>query len=63
MNLQNKLFINGEWVDALDGRLIDVFSPHDNSLITQVAEAKQQDVDRAVQVAVQMNGTFILVAK
>lgn len=51
MNLQNKLFINGEWVDALDGGLIDVLNPHDNSLITQVAEARQQDVDRAVQAA------------
>lgn len=51
MNLQSKLFINGEWLDALDGGLIDVLNPHDNSLITQVAEARQQDVDRAVHAA------------
>ena len=49
--IQNKLFIGGKFVDALDGATIDVFNPHDNSLITRVAEAKAADVDAAVAAA------------
>ncbi|HLU00447.1 MAG TPA: aldehyde dehydrogenase family protein [Burkholderiaceae bacterium] len=48
---QNKLFIDGKFVNGADGCTIDVFNPHDNSLITSVAEAKAEDVDRAVAAA------------
>lgn len=49
--IQNKLFIDGQFVDALDGSTIDVLNPHDNTLITKVAQAKAADVDRAVAAA------------
>jgi acyl-CoA reductase-like NAD-dependent aldehyde dehydrogenase len=49
--MQNKLFIGGEFVDALDGATIDVFDPHDGSLLANVAEAKEADIDRAVEAA------------
>ncbi|NIB40387.1 aldehyde dehydrogenase family protein [Pseudomaricurvus alkylphenolicus] len=49
--MQNQLFINGEFVDAIDGGRIDVLNPHDNSLITSIAEARQNDIDRAVAAA------------
>lgn len=49
--IQNKLFIGGKFVDAQDGATIDVLNPHDNSLITKVAEAKAADVDLAVEAA------------
>jgi acyl-CoA reductase-like NAD-dependent aldehyde dehydrogenase len=49
--IQNKIFINGKFVDALDGAVIDVLNPHDNSLITSVAEGKAADVDLAVRAA------------
>ncbi len=49
--MQNKLFIGGQFVDAEDGATIDVLNPHDNSLITQIAEAKAADVDKAVAAA------------
>lgn len=49
--IQNKLFISGKFVDACDGASIDVLNPHDNSVITRVAEAKAADVDLAVQAA------------
>ncbi len=49
--IQNKLFIGGKFVDAKDGATIDVLNPHDNSLITKVAEAKAADVDAAVAAA------------
>ncbi|MGH2554450.1 MAG: aldehyde dehydrogenase family protein [Actinomycetota bacterium] len=49
--MQNKLFIGGQFVDALDGSAFEVFNPHDGSKLADVAEAKQADVDRAVQSA------------
>lgn len=51
MYIQNKMLINGEWIDALDRQTIEVMNPHDGSLITRVAEAKEADVDRAVAAA------------
>jgi len=35
-----RLFIGGEFVDAADGATIDVTSPHDGSLLAEVAEAR-----------------------
>ena len=51
MTLQNRLFINNEFVDAMDGGEIDVVNPHDGSTITRIAEAREKDVDRAVTAA------------
>ena len=48
---QTQLFINNEFVDALDGGTFDVFNPFDNSLLAKVAEAKPADIDRAVAAA------------
>lgn len=50
-DLRRQLFIDGDFVDAADGAAIDVLSPHDNSLITRIAEAGAADVDRAVAAA------------
>ena len=49
--MQNKLFIGGEFVDALGGGTIEVINPHDGSVITEIAEARADDVDRAVEAA------------
>ena len=49
--MQDRLFIGGEFVDALDGATFEVFNPHDGSKLADVAEAKQGDVDRAVAAA------------
>ncbi len=51
MGFQNKLFIGGEFVDAADGGTLEVLNPHDSSVITEVAEAREADVDRAVEAA------------
>jgi aldehyde dehydrogenase (NAD+) len=48
---QTQLFIDNQFVDALDGDTFDVFNPYDNSLLAKVAEAKPADVDRAVEAA------------
>ena len=49
--MQTQLFIDGEFVDGAEGRTIDVFDPHDNSLLATIAEATEVDVDRAVAAA------------
>ncbi|MGH9249331.1 MAG: aldehyde dehydrogenase family protein [Acidimicrobiales bacterium] len=50
--MQTRLFVGGEFVDAVDGSTIEVRDPHDGSLLAEIAEAKADDVDRAVQAAV-----------
>jgi aldehyde dehydrogenase (NAD+) len=49
--LQTRLLIGGEFVDGVEGRTIEVFDPHDGSVIAEVAEAGAADVDRAVAAA------------
>jgi acyl-CoA reductase-like NAD-dependent aldehyde dehydrogenase len=49
--VQNRLFIDGEFVDSEARSRIPVVNPHDNSLITEVSEAQKADVDRAVAAA------------
>jgi aldehyde dehydrogenase (NAD+) len=49
--IQNRLFIDGKFVDARNGARIPVYNPHDNSLITEVSEAGPADVDLAVAAA------------
>ncbi len=50
-SIQNKLFIDGDFVDGEDGAVIETLNPHDNSPITAVAEAREKDVDKAVAAA------------
>ena len=49
--VQNQLFIDGEFVDGEARTRIQVVNPHDNSVITAVAEAQKADIDRAVEAA------------
>lgn len=49
--MQNQLFINGEFVDAIGGHRLPVVNPHDGSLITEIAEGRQADIDLAVVAA------------
>lgn len=49
--MQTQLFIDGEFVDSLDGSTLDVHDPHDNSLLATIAEGREADIDRAVTAA------------
>ena len=49
--IDRQLFINGEFVDGVAGTTIEVINPHDCSVITEIAEARAADVDRAVDAA------------
>jgi acyl-CoA reductase-like NAD-dependent aldehyde dehydrogenase len=49
--MQTKLFIGGEFVDGIAGGTIEVLNPFDQSKLADVAEARAEDVDRAVDAA------------
>jgi len=51
MGYQTRLFIGGDFVSARDGATFPTLNPHDGSVLAEVAEAKAQDVDRAVDAA------------
>jgi len=49
--VQTRLFIEGEFVDALHGATMPVFNPFNNSQICEVSSAQAEDIDRAVEAA------------
>ncbi len=51
MELQTKLFIAGEFIDAADGSTFPVENPAKAEKLADVAEAKDADIDRAVEAA------------
>ena len=48
---RRELLIDGEWVDAADGRTFETIDPATGRPITEVAHAGAEDVDRAVRAA------------
>jgi aldehyde dehydrogenase (NAD+) len=51
LQIETRLFIGGEFVDATRGGRIIVTNPHDNSTLANVSEATAEDVDKAVNAA------------
>jgi acyl-CoA reductase-like NAD-dependent aldehyde dehydrogenase len=49
--MQNQLFIDGQFVPALEGGEIDVVNPANGEVITRIAAAQAEDVDLAVAAA------------
>lgn len=49
--LNTQLFINGEFVDAAAGGTIEVLNPYNGKKICDIAEAREEDIDRAVAAA------------
>jgi 1-pyrroline dehydrogenase len=48
----HQIFIAGKWVDAADGETMDVLNPATAEVIGEVPRGSAEDVDRAVQAAV-----------
>ena len=46
-----KLFINGAWADAADGRTLPVLNPATGEILGTVAHAGRADLDRALDAA------------
>lgn len=51
LKFANKLFINGKWTNGIKGKSFEVFNPADESVLTRVEEATNEDVDIAVKAA------------
>jgi aldehyde dehydrogenase (NAD+) len=51
VRLRDRLFIDGAFVDAVDGGTFETLDPHDGSVIASVARAGEADVDLAVAAA------------
>jgi acyl-CoA reductase-like NAD-dependent aldehyde dehydrogenase len=49
--VRDKLFIGGQWTTPTGTELLDIRSPHDQSLVGRAAQASPADVDRAVAAA------------
>jgi acyl-CoA reductase-like NAD-dependent aldehyde dehydrogenase len=47
----DRLFIGGEWIPAVGNTTIEVIAPATERLYTSVAEAKEEDIERAVAAA------------
>jgi acyl-CoA reductase-like NAD-dependent aldehyde dehydrogenase len=48
---QDRLFVNGEWSDAADGRQFSTLNPATGEPLADVAEGSAADIDRAVTAA------------
>src|SRR5437016_11199052 len=48
---QQKNFVAGEWVDAIDGGTMEVINPATGETIAEVPRGTAKDVDRAVEAA------------
>ena len=51
MAREYKMYINGEWVDALDGAVYDDFNPYTGEVFARVPAGKRADAKRAVDAA------------
>jgi aldehyde dehydrogenase (NAD+) len=51
MVMSGRFYIDGQWVDALSGRSIDVLDPRTERSIGRIGAAGAEDVDRAVRAA------------
>ncbi len=49
--IREKLFINGEWVNAVSGRTLPVYNPATGEIIANVQDAGPADIDAAVRSA------------
>jgi len=52
MPREYKMYINGEWVDALDGEFYDDFNPYTGEVFARVPSGKRADAKRAVDAAI-----------
>jgi len=51
MEIRNKLYIGGKWVDSSNGQTIEVVNPATNKTIANVQKASQEDIQKAVDSA------------
>ena len=62
LDTKYKLFINGKWVDAKDGKTFKAYNPANGELLATCADAGKEDVDAAVKAARKAFETWKLVS-
>ncbi|KAF2434372.1 aldehyde dehydrogenase [Tothia fuscella] len=50
-NIENRLYINGEFVESSDGKKFDIISPYSEEKVASVYEATVEDTNKAVAAA------------
>ena len=58
----HRLFIDGEWVDAIDGGALKTVNPATEEVLSEFAEAGPRDVERAVAAARKAQGRWAKMA-
>jgi len=51
MDKEYKLFIDGQWVDGVEGKTFNTYCPANGELLSTCVDASKEDVDRAVTAA------------
>jgi aldehyde dehydrogenase (NAD+) len=51
MQVHERLFIGGDWIQPATAATLEVISPHSEEVIARVAEGREADIDRAVAAA------------
>ena len=49
--INKKMFVNGQWTEALSGRTRDIINPFNREGIARVSEGDREDAKRAVKAA------------
>ena len=53
-----KMYINGKWVESLEGKYFDAYSPSTGNIIAKIAEGTRDDAKLAIQAARSATSTF-----
>ena len=51
MKIYDQFYINGQWVEPVDKKLMDVINPSTEEVCAQISIGNQQDVDAAASAA------------
>ena len=63
MNNNKKFYINGEWVDPISPKTLDVINPANEEMVSQISLGSEEDVNKAVAAAKKAFLTFSLTSR
>jgi len=63
MNNTKKFYINGEWVDPVSPKTLNVINPANEEIISEISLGSEEDVNKAVAAAKKAFLTFSLTSR
>ena len=63
MNNNKKFYINGEWVDPISPKTLDVINPANEEIVSEISLGSEADVNKAVAAAKKAFLTFSLTSR